>query len=334
MDGTRRGRRLDYRFWLGIAVSVVCLVLVLRGARWGEVWTALQSVWWPFILLGQLFFISNLVLRAVRWRALLLPVGRLSLFDVFAYLMIGYVANNVMPFKLGEFVRAVLLGENRHMAKSGILATILVERLLDILALLLFIVVLSFAIEIPPVFRQGIFVVEGIACVILLVLWLFSLSEATEAWLDRLIPCFAPQLLRDRVRGVALSFSGGLQGLRGAGRMPLLLVYSALVWGLTALNVACVLRAFRLASLPWYASLLVVTLANLGTMLPSSPGSLGVAHFFLTTSLTILSVDHNTALGFALVHHSVLLVVTAGLGLVFLVHENIALGRLSGPGCG
>jgi len=132
-----------------------------------------------------------------------------------------------------------------------------------------------------------------------------------------------------RIVEVVRSFVIGLRGLRSARQAPSLLLYSVLAWMFTALNVACVLRAFELSWLPWYAPLFVVTLSNLGTMLPSSPGSVGVAHFFLATSLTILMVDRSTALSFALVHHGVLFTVTAGLGLAFLLHENITLSQLS-----
>ncbi|UCC61578.1 MAG: flippase-like domain-containing protein [Anaerolineae bacterium] len=329
MGRVHSSKRLGYRFWLGVAISAICLVLVFRNARWSEIWTALQSVSWPFIVLGQVFFISNLLLRAARWRTLLLAVGRLSLIDAFAYLMIGYVANDVLPLRLGEFVRVVLLGENRRLGKGGILATIVIERLLDILTLLVFIAILSLSMKIPPMFRRGIFGVEIAAAVILLILWLFSLSEDVERWLDRFFSRFIPRSLRERTVALGRSFIAGLQGLRNARQARRLLVSSILAWIFTALNVACVLRAFGLSSLPWCAPLFVVTLSNLGTMLPSSPGSVGVAHFFLTTSLTILSVDRSTALGFALVHHGLLFTVTAGLGLAFLLRENMTLTELS-----
>ncbi len=328
MSKIRIRHQLSFRFWLGIAMTILCLTLIFRQTKWDDIWIALRSISFPLILVGQVFFAGNLLMRTVRWRAILLPVGRLSLIDVFAYLVIGYMANNVLPFRLGEFVRVILLSEKKHLSKSGILATVCVERLLDIWALLAFIVMLSFTTEIPPMFRQGIFIGGGIAFLGMLVFWLLAFSATTEQWLKSLFPQNIPQNLRMNIIQVIHLFIIGLQGLRSTQQIFFLILYSASAWICTVLNVVWVLHAFNLSWLPWYAAFLIVTLSNLGTMFPSSPGAVGVAHFFLMTSLTILSVKRSTALSFAIVHHGVIFLVTSLQGLIFLVYENLTLNQL------
>ncbi len=316
-----------WRIWAGIAVSGVLLWLALRGVDWSHLGKVFMTVSWPSCGIAALFLLANLIVRAVRWRVLLTPVCRLPLFDVFAYSEIGYMANNLLPLRAGEFIRAILIGHRHSVSKSAVLATIAVERVLDILSLLAFVLLVALFMPMPQVVRRSILVAEIVAILAVATLWVVSrLEKRTERLLDR-ISVFIPRLLRARVVNIVVAFARGLQSLRSGQRMLSLIAISLLAWVLVLFEILFILDAFDLA-LPWYAGTFTIVVLNLGIAIPSSPGFVGVAHYLIVLALSFFAVSQTEALGVALVTHGLGFVLNVVLGLAFLWRENIAFRQL------
>src|SRR5207247_10595252 len=122
---------MRYRFALGIAVSLVLLWLAFRGVRLDDLGRSLREVrpGWLILVLASIFV--RFWLTSVRWQLLLRPTKRIGVHRLFGVTMIGFMANNILPARMGEFVRAYALAKSESLATSLSLATIVVERVFD-----------------------------------------------------------------------------------------------------------------------------------------------------------------------------------------------------------
>ena len=127
------------RVWIGIPVSLFFLFLALRGQHPDEIRDAFSRVDWRLLPLALLLLYTGIAIRAYRWHILLRPVRDIPTRDVFPVMIIGYAANNVLPLRAGELVRAWVLEQRYGVRKTAALATIAVERLFDGVTMLLFV---------------------------------------------------------------------------------------------------------------------------------------------------------------------------------------------------
>jgi len=340
----------DRRFWLGAGISIVCLWLAFRNVHWAELARAIQAVDWAILALAALVALLDQFVRGRRWRVLLTPVGKVSVADSFSFLSIGALANSVLPLRAGEIIRAVLLGEKSGLSKSAVFATVVVERLFDVLMLVALTLILLTAMPIPALVK-GTAVAFGLAgLVALLVMWwaVGQLAQNSDgrliAWAKRTVPRLAgPQERPRRVFGVGLpelfrkgwlivhSFVGGLGVVRSPRLAAGAALYTALAWAASLVYIWLVLRACHL-QLPWMASLMVLVIINFGAAVPSSPGGLGVVHVLAILALTPWNVEPSQALTFAIMVHAVVLAVVVMVGLVCLWREGIGLSQLARSG--
>src|SRR5215218_8457804 len=100
------GMLRNWRLWLGLAISVVFIALAVRGQNLGQVRRALGEADYRYLPFALVLYFAGVGVRALRWQALLAPVRRLSARTLFPVVVIGYMANNILPWRIGEFVRA------------------------------------------------------------------------------------------------------------------------------------------------------------------------------------------------------------------------------------
>jgi len=317
-----------WRVWVGLVISGVLLWLAFRGVDWPSLGRALMAISWTSCGIAALFFLTNLIVRAVRWRVLLASVRKLSLLDVFAYSQIGCLSNILLPLRMGEFVRAVLVGQRYGISKSAVLATVAVERVLDLLNLLVFALVLPLVMEMPEAVRQSVLLTGIVATLAVITLLGMSWQERRiERFLGQ-ASSFIPRPLRGRLINPIIIFTRGLRVLQSGGRMLSSVVCSLTAWVLVLLEILFIFESLSLA-LPWYAGVFLIVVWNLGIAVPSSPGSIGVAHFLIVLALSVFAVDQARALSVALITHGLSFALNIVLGLAFLWRENISFSRLS-----
>src|SRR3990172_8206053 len=128
-----------WHFWLGIAVSTVFLFLALRGLNLAEVWADLRSANYLWLIPSVAVYFLAVLVRTWRWDYLLRPLKRIPVRRLFPVVVIGYMGNNIFPWRVGELLRAYVLKRNEQVSISSSLATIVVERIFDGLVMLLFV---------------------------------------------------------------------------------------------------------------------------------------------------------------------------------------------------
>src|SRR5574341_794294 len=174
---------------VGLAISAIFVYLALKGLNLGEVWANLQGAHYGWLIPGVLVYFVAVWARTWRWHYLLRPIKRIGLVRLFPVVVIGYMGNNVYPFRAGEVIRAWVLKRNDDVSISASLATIIVERIFDGLVMLIFVfVALPFA-HIPAPYDQ-------------IVLWMTGLffGALTAFFVLALRPAFTRRLYTGLIR--------------------------------------------------------------------------------------------------------------------------------------
>ena len=335
----------DRRFWLGLFASALFLGLLAWRVDLGGTVRALKEANYLFVVPGLGFYVVALVFRTVRWQIMLRPLRSVAFTRLFPVMVVGYMANNLLPVRLGELVRSYYVGQREDVSKSAALATIVVERVLDGVTLLLFLVVASVLLPgtglvrdlasdagVPLLVLVGAMTAPFVAVVALLVV----LVRWPE-WLLRQVSLGAGLLPgggQARVTEMAALFVSGLAVLRDSRRLGSLLLLSLPVWLGEAAMYLVIGYGFGLTSplggigVMAVAMLAVAATSNLALTLPASQGGIGPFEFFAAATLVVLGVQQEVAAAYAVVLHVALLVPVTLLGVVYLWAGKESLMRM------
>lgn len=315
-----------WKLIIGIAISLICLVLALAGIDWRQAGEALRRAEWRYLLPAGGALLGYLLARANRWQILLGP--QVGLGDAFSVTNIGYLISNVLPFRLGDPARAVAIGLGGKVKVGVALSTVVVERVLDMLmVVLLLAVTLPFVGEAGWTRKAGLLGgVTGLAALALL-LSLAVRPERGKQVVARLLGQL-PWIDRGRWLGVTGDLLEGLAALGSSRGLAALLGWSVITWLLTVGHYFAILRAFIDRPSVVEASFLTCA-TGLGVALPSSPGAMGVFHSTARYALQLpFGVAVETAVAVAFASHTFQYVVMCLLGLIGLVRQNLSFGQL------
>ncbi len=312
---------------IGLAISAAALVLALVGIDLRRVAETLARSDYRYLIPGAAAVLAYLLARAVRWRLLL---GRgVSLARCFWVTNIGYLVSNVLPFRLGDPARAMVVGRGGEVSVAAALSTVVVERVLDMLT-----VVAMLGGVAPFVAGSGQAVNAGVvagavavAAAVLLLLMAFRPHWGRRA--VRWVLARIPRLDAERWARVFDGLFDGLAPLR-SGRLGLsLLLWSAIAWAFVVLTYWALLRAF-VPRPPFLAAPFLVCILGLGMAIPSSPSAVGVFHAIARYGLTIpFSVPAEEAVTAAFAIHAFQYIMIAILGLIGLARESLTLGAVA-----
>jgi uncharacterized membrane protein YbhN (UPF0104 family) len=320
------------RWVIGIVVSIFFLWVAFRQVSDVDHLTdALESANYLWLAPAVLLYLLGLLVRAFRWHILLLPIARIPTASLFGILSIGFLVNNILPARLGEIARAFLVGRRHGVSRSAALATVVVERIFDGVVMLLFLGVASATagarvapdwLEVLVPLTAAAFGGDGVALAVLALAPTFALGVAA-----RLLAPF-PARLRESALSVANKFITGLGVLQDLELAAGVLATSIVAWLLEMGAYLAVGQAFRLTG-EINAYLLALAVANLGTMIPSSPGYVGTFDALVQRSLAVFGVPAAPALAYAFVLHLAIWLPPTLMGFFYLWRYNLSLSRLT-----
>lgn len=311
----------------GSLVAVAMLVWLLRDrglAAMSDVLVRLEpltlSAIPPLILV-------NMGMRAVRWRVLLSECGNFRLWPIFSALMVGYLINNVLPARGGDIMRAWLLGNAAGIAKSRILATVLVERILDMSAVIVMVGIAASFIPFPLWIQKGGLVlaagtVAALAFMLVLTSTSLRLVDAAMRPVHRISPWTG-----SRAQMMATEFVGGISSFRRPRVTFGFFGLTVLVWASEIAVAVLVGHAFRLSLSPvegWILMLFTV----FASFVPALPGQLGAFEVAVVSGLEFLGRQGAPALGFAVAWHLLLLISTSVIGVLCVIVNGHSLTHL------
>jgi uncharacterized protein (TIRG00374 family) len=317
------------KVWLGVAVSAVLLWVATRGVHLDDVLQQLRQVRPAWLVPVLISIFLRFWLTAVRWQLLLRPVKRVGVHRLFAITMIGFMANNVLPARLGEFVRAYALGRSEALPPSLPFATIVIERIFDGFTLLLFLVGgLSF---LRP--SRTLLWAAGLTCALYLGVLGALVILRTGRGLRLLTGALdlLPGRLAGRGRHLLDSFRAGLDVLGDVRALLLTALLSIVIWVVNAAGVEAAFRAFTL-DLPPYAAFLLLGTIAVALVLPSAPGYVGPFQAGTVEGLAMVGVARETALSLSIVYHLANYIPITLVGLAYLSALNLTLGELRTAG--
>lgn len=311
---------------LGTVVTLVSAYFALRNVDFDEVWDTLASsdYWWLVPAVAVLAL--AVFVRVIRWRYLFVKERRPALWPLTEALLIGHFFNTVLPARAGDLARVGAINLRAGTSKAEALATVVVERAFDVLALLLLLFVsLPWLPEVTWVRTAAIAaVVLGLgfcACVAVLTIWgerPLHIMLKPVGWLP-----FVPT---DRLEHAAVNMSRGLMGLRRAHLGGVSFVLTVISWLLFALSFWLVMLCFDFGLAPG-AGLLVVIATGFSLALPAAPAGLGVFEAATVVALAAYDVPKSEALSYALVLHAVNIVPFLLAGALVLNVHGVRYGR-------
>lgn len=322
-------RRL--RVMAGVATSVLFLYLAARGIDWAELGRSFSAINYTYLLPAFLLLIAINWVRAYRWRLLMYPNGEhLPLIRVFWFVNIGYFFNNLFPAKFGELVRGYLAGRAIPGGVGHALSALIIERLLDVLSLVVLLVVLIPFVDLPLwAARAGLFFGGAAVGGTVALLILSRFGDAGVAWLWRFVGRI-PLVGHARARAAVENLVRGF-GVLSMGRViPGVILGSALVWlGYATFNYT-IMAAFRMTDLPFSAAALVLCATGFSMVLPSSPGAMGVFEWAGVQALAVFGVEQSLAFGYALGLRLFTNGVLIAIGLLGLLAEGLSYAEIRG----
>jgi uncharacterized protein (TIRG00374 family) len=314
--------------WLGILVSLALIAWILHAFDLGDVGRALLAVNYLYLLPLAVLVLVNYTLRTLRWGILFVETNAPRWTDLFMAMMIGYLGNNILPARAGELVRAYVLGKRSGTSKSKALATVMVERVVDLWVVLVMLPVLLCFYPITS-WLVGAGMIAGAiglaatAFLASLMIW----GHHLLVWTLRRL-AFLPKRVVRRIETVGNGFVAGVRGFRKPQQAISFLSYTAVIWLMEAISVWLMARAFSLP-LSIGESLFVIIVIGIGMMIPSSPGYVGTYEFFALSALAIFNISGSSALGFTVIMHVVSFAGSSIIGAICLALSGQSLMQMS-----
>lgn len=298
------------RVWIGVPISLLFLVLAFRGQDPAEIRDAFSRVDWRFLPLALILQYTGIAIRAYRWHVLLRPVRDIPTRNVFPILIVGYAANNVLPLRTGELVRAWALDQRYDVRKTAALATIAVERLFDGVTMLLFVGGAATVIGLTAELQHVALVAAAVFAVALIGLGVLLAGGALRDRLFRLVLGPLPDALAARVERMADSFLAGLGVLSRRGDLAIVALTSLAAWSFEASMYWTVAQAFGdplSTAITPAGALLTTAIGNLATLVPSGPGYVGTFEAGVLLAVNgALRISRGLALSYAVLLHVIL----------------------------
>lgn len=315
-----------WQLWAGLAVSVVALVLALLGIDLRQAAESLSGARYFYLIPAGLSLLAYLVVRSIRWRVMF--NSDVGFWRCFWVTNVGYLVSNVLPFRLGDPARAVAIGLGSKAKVSAALSTVVVERVLDMLM-----VVLLLAATLPFVeqagWMQGAGVAAGIAAIVALsAMIVLALRPDWIRRLARWLLARMKHLDAKRWLGVLDGLLDGLAALRSLRRLAALFAWSILTWAFVVGYYWAMLWAFLDRPSLVQGSFLTCAI-GLGMAVPAAPGAMGVFELVARYALELpFGVPQEQAVAIAFAAHAFQYILSNLMGLIGLAHLGLSLGQL------
>ena len=321
----------------GILVSIICSWLFARKIEWSSLGEAFREAKYIYIFPTVIILFISHYIRAIRWEVLLSPIKRVSVLNLFSANMIGFMANNVLPARLGEVIRPIMIARKEKIKVSTSLATVAIERVFDILGVIVIASLLfcflpsdnetnSQAVILQLKKWSAIMAFLGI-CAITTLFLLSLYPKRAGAVFEKLLFVF-PHHLRDKLVNMLQSFISGLQVFDHKTKLLWAGALSIVIWLLNAASIYVLCYSFDIG-LSFAGSCFVAVCLALAVALPQAPGFIGVFHIATQKSLDVFGIDLSSAQSFAILLWAINFVPITITGLLFLWREGISFGEMS-----
>ena len=308
---------------LGIIISLIFIFFIAKNIDFKKVKAIFFEIHYIYLIPAFLVYLLSFVLRSFRWKYLLEHEKQISFSSLFSVLMIGFMSNQLLPARIGEFVRAYCLGKKENISKSLSFGTVVIERLWDALTLLFFLSIIFTFFNLPTVFRKIHYIGTTIFIGILIITIFLTLKKDKTLKLIKKGLFFTPETVSNKLIKSLDMFINGFRFLKKKRHLLLVSLLSICIWLVETSFFFIVTKSFDF-SIPFYGVALIIILISVGVMIPSSPGYIGTFEGFCILGLSFFGINKEFGLSFAIVIHLLISIPIILIGLGFLWKENIS----------
>lgn len=320
-----------WKAWVGLAISIAAIAWAVRGVEWNAVGLALREADWALLaLVFVLAPVINVGMRAIRWKVLLQPAGDPPLSSCASASAIGLMANNVLPARIGEFVRAYALGRREAIPTGTAFGSLFVERLLDGLTLVGTIYVLTWIHEFPA----------WVATTVRVAFYFFTGFFVFQLWLAfhprgfvRAVQWTSGRIFGGRfheaIERILVTFVDAFALFRYPGLLALSLVLAVAQWSLISVTYGIGLAAFGLLDQAgWTGAFFTDSVTSIGVAVPSSPGFVGTFQALIVKSLEVFDIDRSAAFTYSVGFHAANYLSVTLVGMWYFLREGLSWSEL------
>jgi len=330
------------RFIIILAVTVFLIWFFLRGQNLQETWRHIKSANYYIILIAFAVTILGFFIRAYRWKYFLMPIKKISPMPLFSATCVGFAANSVIGGRVGEVIRAYLLAKKENIGFGGVFASIIVERIFDMLTIFFFLAAYLIFFPLPESYMvlghelTGLMKKGGLgilAFAVLLTLFLMLLQAKTAktlSFLEKIFGYILPEKILTKVLSVFQSFAEGLAVLRDRKNVTMAVIYSLILWSVLVFSFWLGLKACHI-ELAWHRSVFLIVFGAIGATVPT-PAAVGGFHAMCSEALKIFNVSPEQAGSAAIIIHIIAFIPVVFAGIIFIWKEGFSLFALKKMG--
>lgn len=297
----------------GITISLTLVVIVLGQVEFDRIGAALSQANITWLILALIFYWAEILIRVYRWKRLLITIdATISSKVVFNSFCLGAAVNNILPFRFGEILKAHLVGIQRNISRYSLMATIILEKLIDVAAVLLLTCWGAFGVLEKIAVTSNMNIVFFIAC-----LGFFAVCGACMLAKGRHFPNRAVLFFRERLE----LFSKGLGILLRPGNLSLVLVDTVFIWVFNSLAIWAIVRSLDV-SLSLSEVLLLEGISGLAAAIPSAPAGIGTMQYAYLITFDMLHLDKLVGVTASLLMQGVLLGSITLVGLLIFILDS------------
>lgn len=318
----------------GVAISVAALWWVLADVQWSEVQAHIAEARLLPLFAAVVAATATFPLRLLRWQYLLrredgsaIPLGPL-----WHAVAIGFMANNILPFRMGEVMRSLSASRLANVRFTAAFSSVAVERVFDGLTVVALLVISLFAAGLPagvevagvPVTRTATIAGLAMGAALLMALVVVAFPALAERLISAVVPSRA---LAARLVHIVEGLRHGLSVLRAPGRAAMVVAMSLVLWLVNALSFYLAFKAFGIPA-NFAAALLLQGILVFGIAVPTTPGYVGVFEGAIKAVLLVLGVGADHAVAYALTYHVTTFVPIVLLGVWSLIRTSLSLQEI------
>ena len=316
------------RIALSVGISALFLFFAIRGVEWPKVKTALADARYIFVVPMIAITVWSLYIRAQRWRVLLRPVGRPAMRTLVSATNIGFMANMVLPLRAGEVIRPVLVSRKESEPLSGILATVVLERIFDMFTILFLFGVSASLVAVSDQVRHWGYYLSGLAATVAAVVVLVRWQEALALRLLHVLLRPFPAAISTPIEHFFRGFVQALETLQSPLTFIQLLGWSLYLWLAIAGIYLLGILAFNVSAPLIVGSITVSAIVAIAVSVPSAPGYIGSFQLGCILGLAIFHIPESQAIAYSIVIHLTQFVGVIGAGVYSLAREGMTMRQL------
>ena len=319
------------KFILGFLISVIGLYYAFRQINFWELWVSIKNVNFVLIILAIFILLLSNVIRAWRWQILVKPINDVSFEPAFSSIMIGYFGNSVLPFRMGEFLRAYVVADKTSLTASTAFGTIVIERILDFIGLSAVILLIMTVYPLKTIGGSIIIGVIVLSLTAFIFIFLFSEFKSTL-----LVKIEKLSLLRfGLLRKILLFIKNILDGattIRATNKLGIILLYTLIIWIMYYCSTYLATIATGI-ELEWFGFGVLLISTTLAISIPAAPGYVGTYHaaavYILTNLFNVGRLDAQAA---AIILHAVGTIPIVIIGAGYFLNSSVNFKNINDQG--